>query len=227
LDTLNVKLAEPQQSVMLHLLVDRSTSMEFGLPSKARLAQQIAACLAYLALTQLDGVRIYALDGAHVARSPRYWGKGQAADALRRVAAIQMGHATDLDAALGAFLGLHAERGLVVVLTDLLSPTDFRPSLRQVVSAGFDVAVVQILSELDMEPDLAGDLELVDSETGARRRIAATPESLLAYQRGLEKWRNSIVEDCRGLGVRYVFLLASQPIESVVLSDLRRSGLLE
>src|ERR1700686_3851133 len=38
LETLNVKLSEPQQNVMLHLLVDRSASMEFGSPTKARVA---------------------------------------------------------------------------------------------------------------------------------------------------------------------------------------------
>jgi uncharacterized protein (DUF58 family) len=227
LETLNVKLSEPRQNVMLHLLVDRSRSMEFGSPTKARLAQQIAACLAYLALTQLDGVRIYGMRGAHVARSPRYWGRGQAANALRRVQGLEPGSDTDLAAALGAFLGGHPERGLLVMLTDLLSPTEFRTRLRQVVGAGFQVAIIHILSQRELSPELSGDLELVDSETGKRRRIGATREVLQAYQRGVERWRSGIVDDCRALGVRYVPLLANQPIEAVLLSDLRRYGLLE
>jgi uncharacterized protein (DUF58 family) len=227
LETLNVKLSEPRQNIMLHLLVDRSTSMEFGSPTKARLAQQIAACLAYIALTQLDGVRIYGMHGGHLVRSPRYWGRGQAADALRRVQGLGPGRDTDLAAALGAFLGGHPERGLLVMLTDLLSPTEFRTRLRQVIRAGFQVALIHILSERELSPDLSGDLELVDSETGRRRRIRATREALHAYQRGLDRWRSGIVDDCRALGARYVPLLANQPIEAVLLADLRRYGLLE
>jgi len=227
LDTLNVKVAEPQQNVLLHVLVDRSASMEFGSPSKARLAQQIAAYLAYLALTQLDGVRVYALKGSHLARSPRYWGKGQAADALRHVEALDSGRDTDLAASLTAFLASHPERGVVVLLTDLLSPTDYKSRLRQLVAAGFEVALVQVLSDAETSPVLSGNLEIVDSETGQRRRIGATPESLAAYHAALERWQAGIVDDCRALGVRYVPLLADRPIESVVLSDLRRYGLLE
>jgi uncharacterized protein (DUF58 family) len=237
LGTLNVKLSEPQQNVMLHLLVDRSASMEFGPPTrmevgsqtrtKARLALQIAACLAYLALTQLDGVRIYGVHGNHLARSPRYWGQGQTADALRRVQALEPGTDTDLDAALAAFLASRPERGLLVVLSDLLSPTEFKLRLRQVVAAGFEVALVHVLSELEVRPNLTGDVEIVDSETGQRRRIGATPEALLAYQHGVANWQATLAADCRALGARYVPLLAHQPIESVLFSDLRRYGLLE
>jgi uncharacterized protein (DUF58 family) len=227
LDTLNVKVAEPRQNVLLHVVVDRSASMEFGSPTKARLAQQIAACLAYLALTQLDGVRLYAASGRHLARSPRYWGKGQAADALRRVEALEPGRETDLAAALGAFLGSHPERGMVVLLTDLLSPTEYQSRLRQMVSAGFEVALVHVLCEAETRPVMSGNLEIVDSETGQRRRIGATPAALAAYQVALERWQAGIADDCRAIGVRYVPLLADRPIESVVLSDFRRYGLLE
>src|SRR5260370_42090575 len=59
LDTLNVKVAEPQQNVLLHVLIDRSASMEFGAPNNARLAQKIAPGRASLALNQLDGIRLY------------------------------------------------------------------------------------------------------------------------------------------------------------------------
>jgi uncharacterized protein (DUF58 family) len=227
LNTLNVKLSDPRHNIMLHLLVDRSQSMEFGSPSKARLALQIGACLAYLALAQLDGMRIYALDGSRAARSPRYWGKGHAVAAFRHLEQLEPGRDTDLDAALATFLAAHPERGLVVLLTDLLSPTDFKSRLRQIVSAGFDVALIHLLSDEELHPALSGNLEIVDSETGRRRRIGATPEALIAYEQRVESWRTSLADECRMAGVRYVPLVADRPIESVLLSDLRRYGLVE
>jgi uncharacterized protein (DUF58 family) len=227
LDTLNVKLSDPQQNISLHVLVDRSGSMEFGSPSKARLALQIAACLGYLALGQLDGARFYALDGPDLDRSPRYWGKGQAAEVVRRLQSMRPARATDLDAALAAFLATHPEPGLVVLLTDLLSPTDFQGRLRQLGSAGFDVALLHILCAEELHPSLSGNLEIVDSETGRRRRIGATHEVILDYEQRLERWRTSLADDCRTLGVHYVPLVTDRPIESVMLSDLRRYGLVE
>jgi uncharacterized protein (DUF58 family) len=227
LETLNVKLSDPQQNITLHVLIDRSQSMEFGSPSKGRLALQIAAGLSYLALGQLDGVRIFVLDGDKAPGSPRYWGKGQAADALRRLEHLEPGRATDLDAALATFLGAHPEHGLVVLLTDFLSPTDSKSRLRQLVSAGFEIALIQILSDEELHPRLSGNLEIVDSETGRRRRIGATPQALLEYERRVERWRTGLADECRALGVRYVPLVTDRPIESVLLSDLRRYGVVE
>ncbi|HEV7662980.1 MAG TPA: DUF58 domain-containing protein [Chloroflexota bacterium] len=227
LDTFNVKLSDAQQNLTLHVLIDRSASMEFGTPSKSRLSEQIAACLAYIALAQLDAVRVYGVSGTRLAGSPRYWGKGQSSDALRQVQSLGAGSTTDLAAALSAFTAGHPETGMLVLLSDLLSPTELRSGLRQVTAAGFEVVILHILSPAELHPSLAGNFELVDAETGARRRIAATPAALDAYQRNLTAWRAAIVEDCRAANARYVPLTSDQPIDRVLLSDLRRHGLVE
>ncbi len=227
LDTLNVKLAEPQQSVVLHLLVDRSASMEFGTPTKARMAQQIAACLTYVALSQVDAVRVHGLIGARLSSSPRYVGKAQAAEALRRVHGLVAGRDTDLDAALAAFVSCHPEPGLAVLLSDWLSPSDPLPRLRQLVALGLDAALVHILSDAELRPQFAGDLELVDSETGRRRRVGLTSATLQAYAQSLERWQARVRDECRALAVRYVPVQSVRSIEAVVLADLRRYGLLE
>jgi uncharacterized protein (DUF58 family) len=227
LNTLNIKVSEPRLNLTLHLLIDRSTSMDFGVPTKSRFAQQIAACLGYLALSQLDGVRFYAMCGEQLMRSPRYSGKGQAAEALRHVELLKVGRETDLASALGAFVSRHPEPGLAVVLSDVLSPTDVTSGLRQIASAGLEVALVHILSEDELHPPVSGNLEIVDSETGKRRRIGVTREALLAYEQRLDRWRAGLADQCRTLRVRYAPLTSERPIESVLLSDLRRYGLVE
>jgi hypothetical protein len=180
-----------------------------------------------MALSQLDGVRIYGLRRGQTSVSRRYWGKGEAADLLRHFESLESGSTTDLFASLGAFASTRPEPGLALVLTDFLSPTDATGRLRQMASAGLEVAVIHILSQDELHPPVAGNLEIVDSETGARRRIGATPQALVAYEQRIDRWRASLAEDCRVLRVGYVPLASDRPIESVMLSDLRRYGLVE
>src|SRR5207237_1938947 len=129
-----------------------------------------------------------------------------------------------------AFAGFLADRpaqGLVVVLSDLLNASDYRGSLRRVVQGGFEVALVHILSEAELNPRLWGDVELIDSETAETLKISMTLDTLNTYKRDLETWRTDIGDFCRSIGVRYVPIPAERGLDSILLGDFRRFGLLE
>jgi hypothetical protein len=118
-------------------------------------------------------------------------------------------------------------RGLVVVVSDLLNASEYRGGLRRIVQAGFEVALVHVLSEAELNPRLWGDVELIDSETGETIKISMTLDTLNTYRHDLEKWQTDIAEFCRSIGVRHVPIPAERPIESILLGDFRRYGLLE
>jgi len=113
------------------------------------------------------------------------------------------------------------------VLSDLLASDDYRAGLRRVVQAGFEVAVVHILSQAELNPRLIGDVELIDSETAEAIKISMTLDTLSQYRRDLERWRQDIVDYCRSIGVRYVPVEAERSLDAILLGDFRRYGLLE
>lgn len=227
LDELSIRLTEPREDVGLYIVLDCSSSMIAADGLKSRLARQLAAGLAYLALNQLDVVRVYGLGNGMLARSPRYSGRKQSADVFQMLRALPSSSTTDIGAAFAAFLADRPGRGMVVVLSDLLNTADYRSSMRRVVQAGFEVSVVHVLSGAELNPRIRGDVELIDSETGETLKISMTLETLNGYLRDIALWQAEIAEFCRSIGVRYLMVPAEQSPESVLLGDFRRHGLLE
>ena len=76
-----------------------------------------------------------------------------------------------------SFCAMGRSRGLVVVLSDLLTEVkggrDIIRGLDALRRSGHEVAVVQVLSEEDIQPPLDGALELVDAETQEVIRLSA------------------------------------------------------
>jgi len=227
LDELTIRVTESREDVGLYLIIDCSSSMTSGDGAKGRLARQLAAGLAYLALNQLDVVRVYGLGNGMVSRSPRYTGRKQGADVFRLLRNLPTVPSTDLGAAFAAFLADRPARGLVVVLSDLLNASDYRPGLRRVVQAGFEVTLLHVLSEAELNPRLWGDVELIDSETAETIKISMTLDTLSSYKRDLAHWQEEIDSFCRSLGVRYVVTPAERSLESLLLGEFRRYGLVE
>src|SRR5260370_19642981 len=162
-----------------------------------------------------------------VSRSPRFTGRKQAADVFRMLRALPVVPATDLGAAFSAFLADRPAPGLVLVLSDLLNATDYQPGLRRIAQAGFELALVQILSEAEQHPKLSGDVELIDSETAETIKISMTQDTLSSYRRDLEHWQGEIAAFCRSIGIRYVHIPAERRLDAILLGDFRRLGLLE
>lgn len=227
LDELTIRVTEAREDVGLYAILDCSSSMASGDGAKARLARQLAAGMSYLALNQLDVVRIYGLGSGLVVRSPRYTGRKQSADLFRLLLSLPEAPSTDLGSAFAAFLADRPARGLVFVFSDLLNATEYRTGLRRIVQAGFEVALIHILSEAELNPKLVGDVELIDSETGETMKISMTLDTLASYRRDLEQWQRQIAEYCRSIGARYVQVSAERQLDAILLGDFRRYGLLE
>ena len=55
-------------------------------------------------------------------------------------------------------------KGVLVLVTDLMDKQGYESALRYLVSREMDVYVIQILSQEEIDPDVKGDLRLVDCE---------------------------------------------------------------
>src|SRR2546430_14908718 len=71
---------------------------------------------------------------------------------------------SDLDG-LGNYAMRAREPGLAVVVSDLMDPDGFETGVRALLERRFDVHLIHVLAPEEMDPELAGDLRLVDAET--------------------------------------------------------------
>jgi uncharacterized protein (DUF58 family) len=226
LERLFLRLYSAEEMTTLTLFLDRSVSMRFGDPSKALTAGRLAAVLAYIALHNYDRVALAAwsntLDSYIPPRSgrvaiPRVWGD---------IAGVidNLSGETDV-AALARFGRYRRGRGLAVVLTDLLTESDWRAGLRGLRAAGQEVSVIQVLAREEIAPDVRGDWRLTDVEGGREVDITASPRLLRRYAEEFAAHTETIRLFCRREGIAYVQLPTDLPLADAVLSGLHAGGL--
>jgi hypothetical protein len=119
-----------------------------------------------------------------------------------------------------------AARGVVALITDGFFPDEHAAGLGELLQAGFHPVLLHVMSPQELDPDLAGDLELVDSESGEIIPASLTPETLARYSERLRTWCAELERYCAARRIPYVRLSTALPLEEAVLGELRRRGLL-
>ena len=229
LGALYYRLGEAQDDLALHLLVDTSLSMDWGTPNKLDYARQLAAALGYLSLARLDAVGAGALAPGTPAL-PLMRGKAQAGRLFAYLDELgPTGTGTQQGAPLLDSLRAYrraAARGVVVLLTDGFFPDEHAAGLSELLQAGFQPVLLHVLSPQELEPDLDGDLELVDRESGEPVPASISPETLARYRARLQEWCGELERYCAARRIPYVRLSTATPLEEAVLGELRRRRLL-
>jgi uncharacterized protein (DUF58 family) len=151
-DRLYIKQYEEETNLLATIVLDGSTSMDYGAGgegmSKATYASTVAASLAYLVVHQQDSAGLVLLDDAVRDSLPPGSQPAHLARILERIGSFRGGKRTDLGKALGEVAEKVRRRGLVVVVSDLLDDAErVLAGLRRLRSRKHDVVVFQILHE--------------------------------------------------------------------------------
>ncbi|MEK7278996.1 MAG: DUF58 domain-containing protein, partial [Chloroflexota bacterium] len=176
-----VKLFEEEEDLAVHVLVDASRSMNWpdapsgGLSSsptddhnKFQFAARLAAALGHIALAAGDRVTVAAFhgDGSRPTQFGPARGRGNTMRLIKFLGALTPAGTTDLNESLRNYAQTSRRAGLAFLLTDLFSPSGYESGLSALQSRGDEVGIMHILAPEEIDPPLAGDLRLLDSETG-------------------------------------------------------------
>ena len=226
LEKLFVKLFVEEEDVTVTLLVDASASMASGHPEKLLFAKRTAAALGYIGLASEDRVALSALDGRTARRRAALRGSGRVFRLLADLSAIEpVDGPTDLVvAARHAAAQLHG-RGVVVLLSDLLDP-DADKVIRELAATGSELIVLHILSPDELDPQLEGDLRLVDAETGDQVDITADLATIDAYKTRLAAWKAGFADLAAKRRASYVDLASDVNLADLMFAELRRRRVL-
>ena len=85
---------------------------------------------------------------------------------------------------------------------------------------------MQVLSREEIEPEVTGDLKLVDCETNAFTEISMSGSLLKRYKENMNGFRESLRRYCVARDIGHAFTASDGPVDRVVLEGLRRGGLL-
>ena len=220
-DRLHVKLFVDEEDLCLHLLVDASASMNFGRPSKLEYAIRLAAALGFVGLVNLERVGVGVLREQVAEGWPPARGRNQFMGLVDFLVNVEPGGRTSLNAGLANYAMRARDAGLAVVMSDLLDPQGYEAGLRALLERRFDIHVVHLLAPDEMNPEFAGDLRLIDSETGEIRELSVDGDALRAYRRRLHDFLERLETFCRTKEIGYHRVITDTPVEGFVLSQLK------
>jgi uncharacterized protein (DUF58 family) len=231
LDRPYVKLREEEEDLAVHILVDASQSMDWGegAQHKFNYARHLAAGVGSIGLSTGDRVTVSTLKTSEVFETSEVSLRGQQflMRLLKFLEAQQAAGITDLEAATRHYLIKPRRPGLVILISDLLSPNGYQSAVKRLQQRGHEVAIVHVLSPDEIDPPLAGDLKLIDVETGSAQEVSVDGGLRDAYRARVAAWRTEAQTFCRTRGVRYLGVPTDRPWDEVVLYDMRKAGIVK
>ena len=202
-----VRLFEAEDELPLRLIIDSSASMRFG--AKFRVAQELAAVMSFLALA--GGDRVYPVqvpgqDGRSFSAGPpsRHLAGWPVLESW--LEGLEPGGAGSLTPAVHNLIGNATVRGPIVLISDLLDPA-WGKSLDAMGTAGSGT-VLHVLAPDELEPELSGDLRLIDSESQKTIDLSTSSDALAAYRSARDGFLAGAAARSRRAGLDYVLVPA-------------------
>lgn len=224
LDRLFLKLFLEEEDLHVYFLVDASPSMNFGDPTKFYAAKQIAAALAFVGMCRGDRVKIEFL-GEENQGSPILRGRSQMYRMLEFVETVEPNQLFNFTDSIKRFCLRNTGRGIVVLLSDLMDKNGYESGLRLLVGQQMDIFLMHMLSPEEMEPDLTGDLKLVDCEDEDEAEISVSNAVIKKYKATLASFVDQARRFCAQRDMTYLLARSDQGADVIVGQYLRERGL--
>jgi uncharacterized protein (DUF58 family) len=211
-------------------------------------ARRLAGSLSYLALA--GGERLIITPFAHLlgeSFGPTQ-GKRQAVRALQFISGLSSASTPEAPAtgeglanSLNSYGRQHPGGGVLVLISDLLDTASFLPGaaplergqaeldegLRAFAPPRWQVLVMHLLTEAEVQPGLEGDYDLQDVETSESLPFHFDPGTLGQYRLRVTQWCVGLQTACTRRGATYSRILAEWPLEQAVVPYLQQRGVVQ
>jgi uncharacterized protein (DUF58 family) len=224
-----IRLFEDETNLRCCIALDISRSMSFSSLSWTKLdyARTIAASLAWLLSRQGDAAGLTLFDSEVRAVIPARYRPGHLRRLMVALEESVSGAQTSPAAALEDIAQRFRKRGLVVLLSDLLTPVqELGDGLRLLKGCLHDVVVFQILDPAEKNLTFDGPRLFEDMESD--QKVFADPNLVREeYRNRLEAHNAAIRTECEAIGASFRQIITDEPLElslAEFLQARRQSG---
>jgi uncharacterized protein (DUF58 family) len=226
----HIRVHQAERVLVTWLVLDTSPSMRFGTADrrKADVAEGVAIAVGHLSTRRGNRLGALTFGGPDPTMLPVRQGRvGLVAllAALRDEPDEAPGRlgSTSLGAALRQAGSLARQRSLAVVVSDFRGPRDWRPPLLQL-AGRHDVVAVEIRDPREQNLPNAGELWLVDPETGRQLRVDTRSKKLRdRFAAAAEAERRDLARELASVGARHVVLSTSGDWLRTLVAFMRRA----
>ena len=217
-----IKRFEDETNLRCQLLLDVSRSMVFGSVGYTKLdyACTLAATLSCFLLKQRDAVGLITFDEQLREVVPPRFHASQMHRLLTALERPVAGSQTRLELPLTHLLQRRQKRGLIVVISDMLSADEaFVAEMSALRASGHELAIFQILDPQEIEFRFETPTLFADLESG--REIDADPWAARAgYRAAIDRHLKWLAESCREHGTSLHVCRTDWPLERALASFL-------
>ncbi len=224
LGDLFIRIFEDVQEFHVHILLDNSNSMAHPYDRKRITGLRLAVALAYLALMNDHRVSMFSFgDGVH-REMPPLKGQGQIHAVLDKMAGLEFEGVTELNRSLSRFRPARDRSGVVFLISDLFGhdPEDAIEAIPQAGSWGAETHVIQVLHPGEREPELEGEVQLIDVETQEARRMRFNRREIQRYRDAFDQFTETVERECMRRQIDFVSWMVDEPFEEMLLDLLSR-----
>jgi uncharacterized protein (DUF58 family) len=225
MERLYLKLFLEEEDLHFYALVDASTSMDFGEPTKLQFAKQLAASLGFIGLCRADRVKIESLGTSSRQPGPTLRGRASLWRMQEYLQSIEPGENVSLAEGVKNFCLRNTGKGILVLITDLMDKEGYEKALRFLVTQQMDVYLLHVLCPEELNPEVKGDLKLIDCEDDDVAEVTISRPLLDRYKRTLASFLDGARDFCNRRGMNYLMVSTETSVETLVANYLRRRGL--
>jgi hypothetical protein len=146
---------------------------------------------------------------------------------FRFLEGIEGGGTAPLEEGIETCMRYHSGRGIAVLLSDFLTFGDVRRALNALYNRGLETFGLQILGPAEVDPDLGGDVRLVDSETQATLDVTSAADLLSLYEEYRVSFERELAGLCRQRSGRFLSVTSDHAPDWILFDLLRRAGWVE
>jgi len=163
---LTVRVLRAEGQAHVHIVLDTSASMA----PKLAAAKKLSAALAYLTIARRDLAGISIFDESVTTHLPATRGRAHLHHILGALEAVSSQGGSEITTSLTTISQRLRPPAFVIVLSDFFTPGFGLDGLRALSARGLDPAVLQLVTDDEVEPTVADGDTLIDAEiTGTAR----------------------------------------------------------
>lgn len=228
-DKLYQKLYLDERQMHTRIYIDASRSMNHGTDEKAQQAIRLAAAFAYLSVSEMDKVSIYAIHGGYAEEViSGMVGKDSYLNYINALNDIEFDTDVNIGEAIASASKVGMGDGYSIIISDFLTDENYERAIDTFAEKKRDILCVQILSREELNPQIRGKMHLYDSENVQnffRKKI--DKDRVNAYKAALKHVTERIKNYCESRGGSYMMIPAYRSLTDVFFGDMVDMGVLK
>lgn len=227
-DKLYEKLYFDERQMHTRIYIDASRSMAHGSDDKAVAALKLAAAFAYLSISEMDKVSIYAIRGNQLEDiAIGMVGKDSYLGCVGRLNELEFDSDSKISEAIVPSAVGRGD-GYSIIISDFLTDENYEAAIDRFAEQKRDILCVQILSREELNPQMRGKMHLFDSEDQAKFfRKKVDQDVVRAYKDALKYVTDRIRSYCESRGGFYMLTSADTELSEIFFDKFIDMGVVK